>query len=197
MHSQLNLTDTNFDALLQGYIMGAIDHCERRTGKCLVPTTIVEMFEYFPLFPNMNYRPTVFYPLNRFYNWWNPSAYKIELQRSPVQSMTSIQYWDAQTNTLTTMPSNMYYVMTPYNMDGWVAPKPYWPASYPRPDSISMTYLAGYNVCPESFRQAIILIVSSWFNAREDINYGPDTVGHEVGMVVDNLLQAFTPMSAA
>ncbi len=91
----------------------------------------------------------------------------LRLRWQPVQAVASIQYYDTA-NVLTTLDPSLYLVV---HRDGatnvFEAPNQTWPATYKRPDAVTLTYLAGSgdfsSDVPALAKQAIRFIVAHWF----------------------------------
>lgn len=73
----------------------------------------------------------------------------------PVQSFTSIQYYDAD-GALQTLATSVYSVDIP-NRQIHLAPDQDWPTIQARWDAIQIDYVAGVNVVPEIAKQAILV----------------------------------------
>lgn len=97
-------------------------------------------------------------------------ACSIELPAGPVQSIVSATYFDAASNTETTLaPSN-------YFLDGnemiWTDTFDA-PAHYTRPSAVRISYVAGFAVdaadYPAVVKAAIGMLVKHWFDNREAV----------------------------
>lgn len=92
---------------------------------------------------------------------WFPQS--IELPRPPIQSITSIKYEDADGTTQTLDASEYHladYVVVSTNGN--------WPATAHYPDSVRVEYVAGYSVCPEPIKQAMLLMVGRMFDRHAE-----------------------------
>ena len=93
------------------------------------------------------------------------------LNRSPLQSVTSIKYYDTD-DVLQTLDSSLYEVDT-YSVPGRVRPADgeTWPVVDDRYNAITVTFVAGYGTSgsdvPEPTRHAIRLLAAHWFENRE------------------------------
>ena len=99
----------------------------------------------------------------------------MELPLGPVQSVTSIKYYDtASPSVLQTLSSSVYAV----NKD--CITRTYgssWESVYPRPDAVQITYTTGYSDLaspedtvantPEAVRAAMLLLVGDLYENRE------------------------------
>ena len=99
---------------------------------------------------------------------------KIVLPHRPIQSITSIQYYNTDSpEALTTLASNVYslYANTIYRRYGMD-----WPTSWAiRPDAVQITYVTGYldnaspraSTMPEDIEDAMYLIIGDLYENRE------------------------------
>lgn len=113
---------------------------EDDTGVILNSRSVVEKFPYFP---------------DCF-----------ELRHRPVNSITSITYYDSA-NASQTFSSGEYSTdlargIVHYDYDATI------PATYDRWDAVTVTYSAGYTqtTCPEKFKQMMKLLVGYYFERR-------------------------------
>lgn len=143
----LKVDTTADNDFITGLIQAAREEVETYTSKRLVTQTIVEYFECFP-------RSTWFI-----------------LAASPVQSVTSIQYYDTD-NVLQTMSSGDYL------LDGNSTPARIgldldatWPSTASRLKAVTVTYVAGYGnaaAVPLRIKEAMYLIIADWYDNRTD-----------------------------
>ncbi|MFN7722289.1 MAG: hypothetical protein ACK5PD_12770 [Pirellulaceae bacterium] len=100
-----------------------------------------------------------------------PGFYEaIQLQRRPVQSVTSVQYYD-DGNVLRTLSASIWQlnqakerIELQYEED--------WPTTATRWDAVKVTYVAGYTsaaTVPASLRQAMLLKIGYLFENRDQI----------------------------
>lgn len=111
---------------------------------------------------------------------------EITIPRFPLQSISSIKYYDGN-NALQTLSSSNYYVMRSHRALSTIYPKDYWPVSYPlRPDAVIVRFVSGYDIptgssssssggalnlqIPAMIKQAVLLAVGTWYEHREDEN---------------------------
>jgi uncharacterized phiE125 gp8 family phage protein len=94
----------------------------------------------------------------------------IDLPITPVQSITTIQYWDTDNVTQTLTVSD--FTLTSDEDHATLSPKTgtTWPSTYVRDDAVTITFSTGFgddgSDVPASIRHAIILIVSHWYENR-------------------------------
>lgn len=103
--------------------------------------------------------------------WENQSPGWVRLRMTPVQSLTSVQYYDTE-GTLQTATLSDFELWR----DGdFMLCKPkdgsQWPTADSRPDAIKITYVAGFGDAitdiPESIRQAMLMLIAHLYENRE------------------------------
>lgn len=158
------ITDAAEDAHLETLITGARVHVEQYLGRALMEQTLVAKWDCWPC--------------------------EFELERAPVQSITSIQYIDVDGVTRTVSSSNYYTDLdsTPPRIcrkNGYT-----WPIlQLGRPNAVTVTYVAGYasaDDVPRPIKMAISMLVDHWYENR-----GPVLVGAilaEIPLTVQALL---------
>lgn len=101
---------------------------------------------------------------------------RIILPLPPAQSVDSIVYVDAA-GADQTMASGDYQVVTSAE-PGYVVPAygTSWPSARCQPDAVTVTFTTGYGAqaadVPDTIRQAILLMVGTWFEHREAVVIG-------------------------
>lgn len=165
LHSRIDISDD--DALLNALITAARQHVEMMSNMRLITQTLQLSIDDFP-------------DLGILY------------LDGPVQSVTSIQYYDLD-NDLQTWDSNLYQVditanpariMPAYDED--------WPDYLDNYNSIIVTYVAGYGnaaAVPVILKQAIMLLVGHWYSHRETTS---DVQSYEVPYAVDQIVKMFS-----
>lgn len=92
---------------------------------------------------------------------------RVFLPKLPVQSVSSIAYFDRDNASQTAVVSDFYL----FKDEGkaWLEPKPnvVWPQTYDREDAITITFVAGYTTIPASLRHAAMMLVAHWYERRE------------------------------
>jgi len=101
-----------------------------------------------------------------------PPSGELHFPLPPLQSITSIQYYDT-TETLQTFASSEYYTYTQAPA-GYVKLKQLatWPATYDRDDAVLVTFVAGYgasSAVPISIRQAALILAGNMYANRGDM----------------------------
>lgn len=154
------------DALIESYILAAREYLEGIDWRAWLTQTI----EYW---------------IDRW-----PPDYVIELPRPPVQSVTSIKYYDLD-NVERTFSSAAYFVDTitqPCRIGlNWNSN---WPPEPLRAiNAICVTYVAGWTAqeyFPQRLKQAMLLLIGHWYENREASTLG--AVSREIDHAVRALL---------
>ena len=115
----------------------------------------------------------------------------LEIPKSPLVSVTSIQYVAASASdmTRTTLPTTEYQVSTS-DIIGRIAPAygKAWPAVKPVMDAIVVRVVCGYQVLPKDFKSAVYLLAAHLYQNREGILVGSGVDAKEVPLGVKSLL---------
>ncbi len=103
---------------------------------------------------------------------YGPNLSTVRLSLGPVQSVSSIKYYDVN-NTLQTDTLTNYYIigtkgyMTIYPKSGFT-----WPTVFKRDDAIKITYVVGFGdtpaTVPATVRHAIKMLVAHYYENREN-----------------------------
>jgi len=113
----------------------------------------------------------------------------IDLPITPVQSITTIQYWDTDNATQTLTVSD--FTLTSDEDCATLSPNTgiTWPSTYVRDDAVTITFSTGFGDAgsdvPAAIRQAIILIVSHWYESRLAVS---DTNSKVIPMAADSII---------
>ena len=104
--------------------------------------------------------------------YFGPNLSTVRLSLGPVQSVSSIQYYDAN-NTLQTDTLSNYYVIgtkgyiTIYPKSGYT-----WPTVFNREDAIKITYVIGFGdtaaSVPATVKHALKMLVAHYYENREN-----------------------------
>lgn len=89
----------------------------------------------------------------------------MQLQKGPIQSITSIKYYDSN-NALQTLDTSFYGFDVANRMIRLKYNQLYPPAT-PRWDSWEITYLCGYSTVPPMAVQAMLILIEKYFLGRE------------------------------
>lgn len=117
------------------------------------------------------------------------SKSRIELPVTPVQSVSTISYYDGD-NTQQTLTVDDFYLHT--NEDwAYLTPKTgvSWPTTYNRLDAITVTFVAGYGEAaeiPQGIKQAMLLLLTHWYENRSATIVG--TSAQEMPLAVQSLV---------
>lgn len=159
----LRVTDSAQDALIGVLITAARAHAENITQRQFVTATWKLVMDAFP-------GPTLIgVPAGKVFSL---PAHAILLNKTPVASVTSIEYQDMAGN-WTTMPSTDYVVensteparITP--VFGKI-----WPVTLPQIGAVRVTFVAGYGAAadvPEGIKSWIKVRLGTLFENREEI----------------------------
>ncbi len=117
-----------------------------------------------------------------------PAAFS--LWRSPVVSVTSVQYVDTDGATQTLSSSE--YTLDALSEPGRVVPayNASWPSIRAVPNAVTLTFVCGYGAAadvPEIFKSAIKMYVADAYENRESIVVGPSV--NRSPITVDMMLQ--------
>lgn len=161
------------DAVTDVLVDRAIERIDGPSGilnRCLIDQTWVEEFDEFP------------------------ANGVLRLSLEPLQSVTSIRYYDAD-NSIVTLATSQYAVHTDalgpfiYRPNGVS-----WPATYDRPDAVEVTTVYGYGENPDdvpaTIRLAIAMMVTHNFENREQVVIG--TIASEVPESVTTMLSPYS-----
>lgn len=191
------VVDTDFtddDSLIASLVVAARQHCERLMQRAIYDRTMVMQLDFFP-YPyyrsslGINDRHTLYGA------YWREFA--IKLAYPACVSVQSITYVDLNNQTQTVDPS-LYYVDT-VSEPARIVPNPglYWPYTQAYlPGSVKITYTAGTwgdgvdtNTCPQTICQAILLLVTYWYEQRSAAAQNPPK---SVALGVEALLAPYT-----
>lgn len=131
------------DTLIEANISAAREYCEHYTGRALAPQTLELALDAFP-------------------------ADGIELNRSPVTSITSIKYMDADgvEQTLSTAD----YSLNDYGVTASVelAADTEWPETQDVSNAVKVRYVAGYTEVPKTVKAAMLLLIGHLYENRQE-----------------------------
>lgn len=169
LHCRVDVADD--DALITALITAATEMAEQKTGLAIMTQTWELTLDAFPD--------------------------ALELTRVPVQSITSVKYYDTAGAQQTLSPAayaldnadafGFSYVVPAYNGT--------WPDTRDQINAVSVQYVAGYAnaaAVPESIKQWIKLMLSTMYDNRETEAYSSRAVSTTVQMTfVDRLLDRY------
>lgn len=158
--AQTRVDGTDDDTYLNGLIAAASDHVEKYTGRSLGAQT---------------WRLTT-----------DGFTDEIRLPYGPVQSVTTLAYYDAAGADQT--------LATGWGLDNTVDPARIvrnvdasWPDTQDRFDAVRITYVAGYSTVPAPIKHAMLLLIGHWYEHREAVGESMA----ELPMAVDALLSNY------
>lgn len=169
--AHLRLEHDDDDTLVGLLIQGARQYLERALGRSLVTQT-------WDL------------TLDDFYAG-SPGGEVILLPGGPVQSVTSITYYDSQ-GTSTVLSSSLYLVDTscePARISPSVGGV--WPGTQSRMGAVVVRYVVGFGAAsavPQDIKAILRLLVGHWYENREGVVTG--TISTTVGYAIDALIDA-------
>lgn len=145
----LRVDQSDEDTLIESLISAATDYLEADNG-AINKAFVTQTWTLSVKCPDRNYR--------------------IWLPVTPVQSITSIKYFDADNVEQTLTVSDFYF----HGDEDWAYIEPKqgvnWPSVYDRLDAITVEFVAGFGDAetdiPESIRHAIRLLVVHWYTNR-------------------------------
>lgn len=119
-----------------------------------------------------------------------PSGAVLGVALAPVQSIASIVYFGADNVQQTLDPSVYTLLDDEFGPFVTLQAGQAWPATFPREDAVSVTYVAGYGPAgddvPAAIRHAMLLLIGHWYEHRESVVIGTSTV--QVPLAVQALL---------
>ncbi len=173
LHCRVDIADD--DTLITALITAATEMAEQKTGRAIMTQTLELTLDAFP------------------------DAF--ELTRVPVQSVTSVKYYDT-TGAQQTL-SNTLYALDAADDFGFAHISPVyagvWPDTRDQINAVAVRYVAGYADAasvPQSIKNWILLMVSTMYENRETEAYSSRAVSTTVQMqFVDRLLDRYVVFS--
>lgn len=167
-HLRVDITDD--DAYITALIVAARIYAEHYTRRAFITQTLDMYFDQFHYFETR----------------------EIIIPRPPLQTVTSIIY-TATDQTLITLASTEYVVdarQKPARI--YPAFAKYWPATLPIQNSVAIRFVCGYGsdgtYVPQTINQAIMLLVSHWYENREPVLADSRAATANVPLTVEALL---------
>ncbi len=160
------------DVLIAAMNTAARQTIERCLALSFVDTTFTLSFDQFPTDIDCNLG-------RRFF----------EIYRTPLSSVTSIQYQDEDdaTQTLATTEFDVDTLKQPARIVQ--AENVTWPNTFSKPNAVTVTFVAGYGVdatfVPEQTKQLIQLLFAHWYEHRESMS---DRQWSEIPWTIQNLI---------
>lgn len=188
-HLKVDVTDD--DGLIAGYIFAARAFCEMHTGRAILNQVFDLTID--DDWPPQYSRPPYWPPIAAA--WPGCSSRRITIPLAPLVSVASITYTDTA-GAPQTLASDQYRVITrSATVRGWIEPAygVAWPAVRMQSEAITVRFTAGYGDQPggtkelELFRQAMLLLIGSWYANKEAVVVGSPPA--ELPLGVDALLR--------
>lgn len=139
----LRVDGADEDTLVTALITAATEMAEQETGRALMAQTWELTLDAFP------------------------DAF--ELTRTPVQSVTSVKYYDTN-GAQQTLSAGAYALSTANDFESaTIAPvvNTTWPTAQDRIDCVAVRFVAGYSTVPEPVKQWIKLMIGAMYDNRE------------------------------
>lgn len=167
--AHLRVTSDEEDALVEGLIAAASVAAERRIQSALITQT---------------------WRVDR--GAW---AFPFRLPIGPVREVVSVGYFDAANEAAVLSPSAYSLHADALGAALHFAGTASTPSLYSRPDAVRVTFTAGYgdepSDVPAPIRQAILLMVGSWYEHREESVIGATVAALPRSVAADALLTSF------
>ena len=184
--AHLRIDGNDEDALIERIIRVARETCERLSGLSFMEQTLRLYLDRFPCADGTD-QPT---PERAWAGLYGGDAI-IELHRPPIQSVTSIQYVDADGTTQTLSASA--YRTDLVSMPGRISPAhgTAWPETRDVTNAVIVTYVAGaasVDLVPAAAGQAMLLLIGHLYENRQQVVTG--TIASNLPMGVIDLLNS-------
>jgi uncharacterized phiE125 gp8 family phage protein len=173
----INVSGSDDDTLISNLIKAARQYVEQNYNVAMITSTWDFTMERFPQWKHTE----------------DPHSL-IEPMILPVQSITSITYYDAN-NDLQTLSASAYEAQLDNDRFPaiWRAYEQLWPETYVRRDAVKIRLVAGYGATaasvPEPVRVALLMFVKFLFDNREDMPINKNIVPYP--RAVEMLLRNF------
>lgn len=179
----LRLETSADDAKIALLIKAVRGYVERIIGRQLVTATWVLSLDNFPWPGGWEFleRPSLL-----------PDPHTIRLPKAPLQSVTSVQYYD-MADTLQTLAASTYEVDARTDPGRiMLGMGKVWPVTRLKPGAVRVTFVAGFgsaSAVPEEIKAAMKMIASAWYENPEAVTTG--TIATELPRGAGDLLDAF------
>jgi hypothetical protein len=180
---------TDDDAFLTRLIVAARQYCEKVMNRAIFNRPMTLWLDYFPYW----HPETTVNPNDRPQFWFKAFRPEpIKLPKPGCVTVSSIVYIDP-TGTPQTLDPSTYSLALNSEPARIIPVAGYWPLVNPMAiENVSIYYIAGTygdgvdeNTCPETIKQAILLLVSYWYNHRDAAESQPPK---DIAAGVANLL---------
>jgi hypothetical protein len=189
--AHLRVDINNDDDLIASLITAARLVAEVRLRMTLLQTTYDAYFDQFPASSN-GYFNRVIRQMGPNPSWLPNGSGIIDLPKRPLVSVASVKYYDS-TGTLTTYPTQNYFVSTGLGSRVQPLVGQVWPVVRPQVDGVVIRFTAGYATAsqiPANIKAACKLMLGTWYEIREEVS---DSAIYPVPQTVDLLLAASDP----
>ena len=151
------------DGLIDGLIAAATDYVEQYTGRAIMGQTWKLSLDAF--------------------------SESILLPKGPVQSVTSVQYFDTNGDIQTASAS--LYTFDAASDPSWIVVNSdvSWPDTLDGVNAVNVTFVAGYSSVPAAIKKACLLLIGDWYRGRENTLIGtnqPMEMPHAVTALLCN-----------
>lgn len=154
--NHLRIDDTASDTLIDIWIQAAREEAEQVTNRGLLPQTITEKFDSFPVATAANPQGHLF------------------LSISPIRSVSSVTYTDTDGNSQTLTESTDFIVLDSEPPALGLVSGQSWPATYGQAHAVTVVYTVGYDDAddvPAIIKSSMLLAIAHWEQNREDTVY--------------------------
>lgn len=191
----LKQDDPTDDNLIIALITAARDLCETYTGRAFVTQTWEMVMDAFPGY--LDYRSGAAESVRTISAgawFFLGMRWGFALPFSPVQSIVSFTYNDAFGNPQD-LTSGIHYVADLVSNPARIFPvfDTFWPLTQYAPNAVVVQFVCGFGApyqVPEAIQQAILFLVSYWYNNRDAVVV-TSGVAREMPMVVMALLSQY------
>ncbi len=171
-------TNTDDDDLISGLIVASRQYVEKKMERAIYNRNMQMNLDYFP-YPDMGSTIGRHNKFPFFSRYWEELA--IRLVYPSCVEVTSISYVDQNGDTVVLDPST--YTVDTNSEPARIFPTGllYWPwcANF-QPGNVKVLWTAGtygdgvlVDNCPQTIKQAILLLISYWYNHRDSAEYNP------------------------
>ncbi|WP_245458295.1 head-tail connector protein [Rhizobium leguminosarum] len=155
--SHLRVFHNDDDAYIEALVdvaIGMIDGADGWLGRALVEQTWEYSIDRFPCSDERGHAGRVHIPL------------------APLMSVSSVEYTASDGTSLAA--SGIRTFGDGSTLPGYVLPAvgTSWPSTLCEPESVRITFVAGYEDVPAGIKHAILLMVGHWYENREDVSDG-------------------------
>jgi len=142
LKAHLAIDGTDHDDRLTDMLEDATAFCEAETGRSFITQTRERVLCCFP-------------------------CHQIELPFPPLQSVTSVKYYDSDNVLVENFTGFVSYA--PHSQPGWIEPtaETTWPDTFQRSDAVIVRYVSGNATPPPQVRRAILMLCGTWNELRE------------------------------